>query len=161
MKKCKKSGFFFIKYIAMISGFFAFLFVVEIKTAEFCLTTETFFFEPELRLETTANPHIHRDLTSCLQLKTIVFRRGVVSLSHVLWRTSYMTQQQGVHSTLALLLFVKLTRCGRKSFDWQLLVNNWGAKCCRCLLIPVCVLTLWLGKHLYFCRGTTNYTSTL
>ena len=37
-----------------------------------------------------------------------------------------MTQQQGVHSTLALLLFVKLTRCGRKSFDWQLLVNNWA-----------------------------------
>lgn len=110
----------------MISGFFAsFLFVVEIKIARFCLKTEPFFFELELRLETTTNPHIHRDLTSCLQLKTIVFRRGVVSLSHVLWRTSYMTQQQGVHSTLALLLFVKLTRCGRKSFDWQLLVNNW------------------------------------
>lgn len=69
----------------MISGFFAsFLFVVEIKIARFCLKAETFFFEPELRLETTTNPHIHRDLTSCLQLKTIVFRRGVVSLSHVL-----------------------------------------------------------------------------
>ena len=127
-KEMQKSGFFFyfINHIAMISGFFAsFLYVVGIKIARFCLKTEPFFFELELRLETTTNPHIHRDLTSCLQLKTIVFRRGVVSLSHVLWRTSYMTQQQGVHSTLALLLFVKLTRCGRKSFDWQLLVNNW------------------------------------
>lgn len=147
----------------MISGFFAsFLYVVGIKIARFCLKTEPFFFELELRLETTTNPHIHRDLTSCLQLKTIVFRRGVVSLSHVLWRTSYMTQQQGVHSTLALLLFVKLTRCGRKSFDWQLLVNNWALKCGRFLLISVCVLTLWLRKHLYFRRGTTiNYTSYL
>lgn len=157
----QKIRIFFHQIYCYDFRFLRFSFCRRNKNRRILPNNRNLFFEPELRLETTANPHIHRDLTSCLQLKTIVFRRGVVSLSHVLWRTSYMTQQQGVHSTLALLLFVKLTRCGRKSFDWQLLVNNWGAKCCRCLLIPVCVLTLWLGKHLYFCRGTTNYTSTL
>lgn len=127
-KEMQKSGFFLFHqsycYDFRFLRFFSFC--RRNKNCRILPKNRNLFFEPELRLETTANPHIHRDLTSCLQLKTIVFRRGVVSLSHVLWRTSYMTQQQGVHSTLALLLFVKLTRCGRKSFDWQLLVNSWA-----------------------------------